>query len=110
MNHVLQLKSIFIFLAGVFFIYACCTAKKQSSTQLQSDDGYQTVTVIDYSELSGCGFILIINDSTKLIPENLLNSYKKNNLMVKVKYKVTNKPNTCMVGKTITILDIKPVN
>ncbi|HNR19647.1 MAG TPA: hypothetical protein PKN75_05730 [Bacteroidia bacterium] len=89
-------------------IASCCTRKNAGSANVSDNDaGYETLIVIDYSDLSGCGFIFLRNDSSKLIPENLHESLKHNNLKIKVKYTVTNKPNICMAGKTIDIIDLK---
>jgi|CXWJ01.1.fsa_nt_gi hypothetical protein len=108
MSDKLKLKYLLFFVALMIFISGCCTSKRQTTTSIPNDEGYEIVTVIDYTELSGCGFIFMVNDSTKLIPQNLPDSLKQNNLKIKIKYKATNKPNICMAGKTIDVIDIKP--
>ncbi|MBK7855878.1 MAG: hypothetical protein IPJ79_14200 [Bacteroidetes bacterium] len=39
-------------------IASCCTRKNAGSANVSDNDaGYETLIVIDYSDLSGCGFI-----------------------------------------------------
>lgn len=107
----LKLKYLLFFVALMIYISGCFTSKRQTTTSAIADDeGYKVVAIVDYSELSGCGFIFIVNDSVKLIPENLPDRYKQNNTKLKVKFKITNKPNICMAGKTIDVIEVKPVN
>lgn len=104
----LNLKTMLCF-AALLYLYSCKSLPKNAENQNAIDtNNYTRVTVVDYSELAGCGFILSVNDTVKLIPESIPDSLKMNNLSVFITYKVTNKPNVCMAGKTIVITDVKP--
>jgi hypothetical protein len=63
--------------------------------------------VVDFTQLDGCGFLLQLNDSTKLIPLNFPDSLKKNNLRIKIKYHTVNKNTICMAGKTVELILVK---
>lgn len=96
-----------IFLA-MAFLYCCKTIATENQTTKNIQDNHLTkVTVTDYRELDGCSYILRLNDTANLIPLNLADSLKKNNLELMVAYKEKNVPNICMAGKTVELTEIK---
>lgn len=72
-------------------------------------DGYALGTILDYSKLDGCTWMIMTDDSTLLRPMNLDSTFQQNKLKVWVKYKPT-KPmvSVCMAGKSVYILQIEP--
>ena len=64
-------------------------------------------TVIDYSEVSGCAFLLMLSDGSKLQPKNLGEAFRKDALKVMVSYVIEDEPNTCMAGKKVRINGIR---
>lgn len=69
--------------------------------------GYSKATVIDFSGLDGCGFLLQLEDGTRLQPENLEPAFEKNSIPVWVKYyPQKNAVSICMAGKVVHVTDI----
>lgn len=84
-------------------LFGCNAPKQNAEAVKQEDAGMINATVIDLRELDGCGFILQLNDSVRLIPLNLADSLMVNNLELKISFKQINKPNICMAGKTVEL-------
>jgi hypothetical protein len=101
-----------IFTIGILILVVSCKcankATNENAKQETNLKNYTVVTVIDYSELSGCGFIFSLNNGAKLIPGNMPDSLRKHDLKLRIIYKQTNLANTCMAGKTISLIDVKP--
>lgn len=89
-------------------IWSCKNSKLASIEKEYLSKGYVKATVVDNTEIAGCGFSLQLNDSTEITPSKLGDEFKKNKLKVYVKYEVLKKqPNTiCMRGKVANITDI----
>ena len=104
------MKSIFTIGILLLVVSCKCTNKVTNEKTLEENNfkNHTVVTVIDYSELSGCGFIFSLNDGAKLIPDNMPDSLRKADLKVRILYKETNLANICMAGKTISLMDVKP--
>lgn len=104
--------SLFV-LHSSFFLAACCGKKKaiaQSSKEIKRDfenEGYIKATVIFY-EVSGCEYVLKLEDEKKLEPSNLAADYKKDQLAVWLKY-ISKKGgmSVCMAGQMVDIIDIQ---
>lgn len=114
-----KINYIYFFLGLIFILVVlpginACSKKTfcaNESTAIQNKNPYllkyKPVTVIDFRELDGCNFILKTDDGKNLIPENLADSLRKNQLKLWIQYSETNKPNICMSGKTIFLLDVR---
>ena len=91
-----------------------CSKKLNPSTQTKQLDTISVIdkklieaTVIDYSQLDGCRFLLELNSNEKLQPENLPVEFEKDKMKVLIRYHVTNKMSICMAGKTVYLDSIK---
>ena len=103
---------VLIFIA----VFSACAGGKDASKTNMADskteeewaiDGYTAGTIQDFSLLDGCGFLIVMNDA-QLLPINLAEEFKKNNLAVWVKYHYPKAAQTtCMKGKPILIDEIK---
>ena len=98
----------------ILLISACCKRNIAPVQQPASvadtsmtDPKLKEATVIDYSEVGGCGFLLELTNNEKLQPENLPAEYQKDKMKVQIKYHITNKMTVCMAGKTAYIDFIK---
>jgi hypothetical protein len=98
----------------ILLLSSCC--KRNIATVQQTapvadtsmtDLKLKEATVIDYSEVDGCRFLLELANNEKLQPENLPAEYQKDKMKVQVKYHLTNKMTVCMAGKTVYIDFIK---
>ncbi len=64
-------------------------------------------TVINYT-VDGCSWLLILEDGTKLQPENLAPEFQKNNLKVWISYELKKGGSSiCMTGKMVTLASIQ---
>ena len=63
-------------------------------------------TVIDYSELDGCNWMLELSDGKKLQPVNLGDEYKRKGLKLFITYKIYDGVSTCMAGKMVTLTSV----
>jgi len=79
------------------------TEEAISNSPAQAETNLQKGIVKDITGLDGCSFVIQINDSTRLLPENLPQEFMKDNLPVQLKYKFTNKMNVCMAGRTVRL-------
>jgi hypothetical protein len=70
-------------------------------------EGYKRAKVVDAAGLDGCGFLLELEDGSKLQPLNLSDAFRINNLEVIVKVKPENRSGICMAGKIVSIIDIR---
>ena len=70
---------------------------------------YTRASVIDMSELSGCGFMLKLENGKKLQPTPALTEdYSVNDMDVWIKYQVKKGAvGICMSGQIVTIMDIQ---
>lgn len=80
--------------------------KESATSRNFLKEGFTLATVIDYSEISGCNYLLMLEDESKLQPKNLTEEFKKPDLKVWVKYKTENTPTVCMAGKVISLIEI----
>jgi hypothetical protein len=67
--------------------------------------------VVDMRTLDGCKFMILLDDSIYLNPMNLVEDYRKQNLLIcfSFEYKPM-MPSICMKGKVIEIKEIKVLN
>ena len=113
----IRITSVTILFSILIWMPSCHPAKKidtigstDSKTITQKNsfnkEGFTKATVIDYSAIAGCGYLLMLEDESKLQPKNLADSYKKDGLVVWIKYTIENTPNVCMTGRVIRINEI----
>lgn len=70
--------------------------------------GMEKLTVIDGRDIDGCGFLLMRKDSSLLDPGNIEATFRKDQLMVLVKYEFEkDKMSICMRGIPVKIVNIK---
>lgn len=105
-------------LYGLFLLNSCCDKKINATESLPVPISEETstnskliaATVIDYSSVDGCGFLLELSTGEKLQPENLDQHFAKDQLRVLVKFHAVNKMGICMAGKIVHIDSIKMKN
>jgi hypothetical protein len=71
-------------------------------------NGFKAGTVFDNTGLDGCGFMISLEDKSKLDPTDLPAEFKKDQLPVWVKYQYKKGAvGVCMSGRIVTLLEIK---
>jgi len=89
----------------IFFVSSC---HKEDSIP---PDGYQEVTLKNFTGLDGCGFLFVLKDNKRLEPCNRnefsidLKEGKK--YWLKYETATSNCYSICMAGELVTIIDIK---
>lgn len=75
----------------------------------RTGEGFSKGTVVDMNgKLDGCGWLIQLEDSTKLEPMNLSETFRKDQLKVWVKYSInTTAASICMAGKIVNITAIE---
>ena len=68
---------------------------------------YTKATVIDYSEVSGCGFLLMLEDGSKLQASTLPKKFLHNGMDVWIQYTIKKSASICQAGKIIDLNDIR---
>jgi len=87
-------------------VFVSCKAKKAAVDY--TSEGYVKATVIKY-EVESCGYILQLENEKKLMPQNLADEFKKDKLIIWIKYETPKKPpmTTCMAGTVVKLTDVK---
>lgn len=102
----LNMKHLIILL----LTFASCTSNKTVHSidhETASRLGLTEVKVVNMTGLDGCGYLLMLNDSTKLDPINLPDSVKRDGLELWVSYKPLNdRAGICMAGKIVQLTAI----
>ena len=95
------LLSMSIYLA----LFSACMSSKSSSDEDFSK--FTKATVIDYREVSGCGFLLQLEDGHKLQATALPKKFEHDGLLVWIQYTVKNTNTICQAGKVIDLTEIR---
>ena len=101
----------FHFIISVFALIAGC-AKKVVTADVKSETffyekGYSVATVLIPEGMAGCSWLLHL-ENRNLEPLNLPDEFKKDSMLVWVKYhKEKNKVSPCMMGDIVTIDEIE---
>ncbi len=98
-------NSLILFTAGLSFLLVSCSGKTVVTETVPNDTAV-FATVVDYTELDGCTFLLELSDGQKLQPENLGEAFKKKGLKVFITYKIHDGISNCMAGKMVTLTSI----
>ncbi len=102
-----NLKRLFLWIASgsVALIYSCAT---KTTAPVASSDQQQAVfaTVIDYSEVDGCEYLLELSDGKKLQPINLTDEYKRKGLKLFITYKFHDGVGICMAGRMVSLTSV----
>lgn len=85
-------------------LFLSCAGTKSSETVAGIP-----ATVIDYSELDGCRFLLELEDGRKLEPVNLQEKYMKHGLKVLITWKNADGMSICMAGTMAELTSIRLV-
>jgi len=106
------IKTVMLLLS--VFLISSCSKKNTGSLQQNSpadapvkDSKMIEATVVDYTNLDGCRFLLELPGGEKFQPENLPSEFEKDKMKVMIKYHVTDKMTICMSGKTVYLDFIK---
>ena len=85
------------------FISACNRHQGALVKDIPKPEGSIPVTVIDFSELDGCKYLLEMEDGTKLEPVNLDEAYMIDGLKLYITFKYHDGMSVCMAGRMIQI-------
>ncbi len=86
----------------VFAVIGCKLQKQNIHTSVPNLKLTQ-VSVFDYSELAGCGFVFKMVDESFLIPLNMPDSLKHHGLKLQIAFEHKNVAGTCMAGPIIQL-------
>ena len=75
----------------------------RSTTAQTTNPKLTAVSVFDYSELDGCGFVFKQTDESFLIPVTMPDSLKHAGLKLKIAFAEKKVNNICMAGKIIEL-------
>jgi len=106
------MKSFSFFISLLITILIGCKSKEVASTNnLKSliENGYTIGTVLDKSETDGCRFVISINDSTTFEPLNLGGEHQTDKLKIAFKYRLSRAMTVCMMGKPISLSEVKKI-
>ena len=113
------MRSGYFFQLGiVFLLVVSCQSNKvpASSTGPTSakseasfiEQGYKKGTMVDKTGLDGCGFMIMLEDGKTLEPSTLNDSFKKEGLMVWVRYSIPKSLSSiCMAGQLVHLTAIE---
>jgi hypothetical protein len=96
------LAAIFI----VFTLFSCKTPvdlSEANNSVMVDTTGLTHAMVLDYHDLDGCTYILVLRNQKKLQPLNLPDTFQGDSIDVYISYKVSGQPSVCMVGTTVTL-------
>lgn len=102
-----KLRSL-LFILLVFTGMTSCKHKSKTGTDVDyGAQGYIAATVINY-EVDGCQWMIQLENGTKYEPQNMDESFRKDQQKVWIKYvEVKGAMTICMAGKVIKLTDIK---
>ena len=84
------------------------TAKKNAEDKAMADKlNYVKVTVIDGSAMSGCSWVLQLDNGKQVVPEEVPLAYREQGRQLWVKYTKSNEPTTCGISKAVRLLDVQ---
>ncbi|HEY1040455.1 MAG TPA: hypothetical protein VGF30_13665 [Bacteroidia bacterium] len=97
---------IFRLLILMSIVFVACKTKQAPVDY--SAEGFVKATVIKY-EVESCGYILQLDNEKRLMPENLADEYKKDKLIIWIKYETPKKQpmTTCMAGTVVKLTEVK---
>lgn len=100
-------KQLLLMIQVIVILFLAMSCSRKPPSTFAQDKYFLKVTIIDASEIAGCGFILETADGSRFQPDNLPKKFQKNNLKVLVRFHEINRMTSCMSGKTIMIDEIK---
>ena len=83
---------------------SACSEKTTTATTPPHTAQAVIATVVDYSELDGCTYLLELSDGQKLQPVNLSEEFKRKGLKLFITYKYYDGMSTCMAGRMVTVI------
>jgi hypothetical protein len=95
---------------GVIWVFnfiltmASCHSSKKTSNDFE---GMISVTVRDFRNLDGCGFLLEQNDGKFLQPLKLDTAFQHEGMILGITFKTSKTPTICMKGTPIELLTVK---
>lgn len=106
------MKRFSIFISLLIMILTGCKSKEATATNNHKsliENGYTIGTVLDKSKTDGCRYVISINDSTTLEPLNLGEEYQIDKLKIAFKYRLSRAMTVCMMGKPISLSEVKKI-
>lgn len=79
----------------------------QTEQRQAENSGFEAASVSDLRGLDGCRYVIKLETGESLEPSALPEEFKKDNLLVWIKYKTREGSSICMTGKMVTITEIK---
>ncbi|MES2799960.1 MAG: hypothetical protein V4638_08085 [Bacteroidota bacterium] len=98
------MKITLALLISISFLLISCSSEKCP--------GGEKATLVDLTGLDGCGFVIELEDGSRLEPTNLLDydNTPVNGKKVWVKYQTVDGGSICMVGQIVEITCLEPRN
>ncbi len=99
------MKNIFLVIVTIQFLFSC--KNKNIPIRNYENEGFVKAEIIKY-EVESCGYLIKLEDNLLLSPEILSEDFKKDKLMVWLKYSILKQksPSFCMAGKPIKVEEI----
>lgn len=101
MKLVFELTCVFAFI----LISSSCHSSREASDNLE---GLTVVTVRDFRNLDGCGFLLEQTDGKFLQPLNLDSAFNHDGMILGITFKTSKNPTSCMKGTPVQLLLVRP--
>lgn len=97
---VFNLTWVFVFI----LISSSCQPSRGTSDNLE---GLTVVTVRDFRDLDGCGFLLEQTDGKFLQPLNLDSVFNHDGMILGISFKTSKTPTTCMKGTPVQLIQVR---
>ncbi len=104
---------LLLFALAAYSRIICCTGDITDSRELNTSNlsgpnsTYSPATIVNYTGLDGCGWLIMLDDESILEPNGLDTMFQTLGAKIWLKYEDREGGSKCMVGKLITVLDIK---
>jgi hypothetical protein len=92
--------------------FSSCRERKNTVYSIENEtaerEGLTSATVRDFAGLDGCGFLIVLKDSSRLEPVGLADSLKQNELKLWIRYKPENDyMSICMGGTPVRLTEAR---
>lgn len=103
---------LFIFSISFFALFACNHANKNTPIQCASGNTYAEGKLRNFTGHDGCGWVIVLNDNSKLEPTNWddFTLTKIDGEPVHCCYKEVSAGSICMLGKTVQLATLEPAS
>lgn len=100
------MKNIPLILITLFFIYRCSEEEVKLQNELQTENA---TIYYDASEIDNCIYTIKTESNSFYSVENLDETFRENNLQVKISYTKTNGKINCGFSNNLTVIKIESI-